>query len=196
MIRYTKKGSKKMGRIGLTYKAVADAAEQLVSEGERASIANIRQVLGTGSPNTIHRHLTAWRLQQPAAQASVVELPADLQNALVTEIERQAKQARDAVQLQLDALRCEAQTLAEAGEALEDARDALQSENDALQMQLVELRALITDRDRLLEISKTENKDLHGQIVKRERENADLAARLETRGQIENLTAQLEAAKK
>ncbi|NKN34704.1 hypothetical protein HF203_15920, partial [Marichromatium bheemlicum] len=53
-----------MARPGITYKEVAAAAEALTEQGETPSIKRVRDHLGTGSPNTIHRHLSAWRAEQ------------------------------------------------------------------------------------------------------------------------------------
>ncbi|WP_246221825.1 DNA-binding protein, partial [Marichromatium bheemlicum] len=63
-MKYDKKGEAAMARPGITYKEVAAAAEALTEQGETPSIKRVRDHLGTGSPNTIHRHLSAWRAEQ------------------------------------------------------------------------------------------------------------------------------------
>ncbi|WP_343878783.1 DNA-binding protein, partial [Cupriavidus pauculus] len=50
-----------MAREGITFEQVAAAADALVGEGQQPTIRAIRERLGTGSPNTVHKHLTAWR---------------------------------------------------------------------------------------------------------------------------------------
>ncbi|WP_340367478.1 DNA-binding protein, partial [Marinobacter azerbaijanicus] len=56
VIRYSREGYD-MARTGITYEQVATVADALVGQGEKPSIQRIREQLGTGSPNTIHRHL-------------------------------------------------------------------------------------------------------------------------------------------
>ncbi|MBS0174928.1 MAG: DNA-binding protein, partial [Nitrospira sp.] len=82
-----------MAREGITYQQVAAAADALVGEGLQPTIRALRERLGTGSPNTVHRHLTAWREARPAAAAAAPELPASLAAAIAAEIERAAAQA-------------------------------------------------------------------------------------------------------
>ncbi|WP_432415217.1 DNA-binding protein [Chromohalobacter israelensis] len=41
-----------------------------LGQAREPSIQRIREQLGTGSPNTIHRHLTVWRAAQAPARAS------------------------------------------------------------------------------------------------------------------------------
>jgi hypothetical protein len=88
MIRNT--GEIQMAREGITFEQVAAAADALVGEGVQPTIRAVRERLGTGSPNTIHRHLVAWREARPAATAAAPELPAPLAAALANEIERAA----------------------------------------------------------------------------------------------------------
>lgn len=59
---------------GLTELDVHDAADDIVSTGERPTVERIRAHLGTGSPNTVTRHLESWwasvgaRLRQRARE--------------------------------------------------------------------------------------------------------------------------------
>ncbi|WP_221931826.1 DNA-binding protein [Klebsiella pneumoniae] len=51
-----------MARQGITFEQVAAVADALAGEGQQPTIRAVREKLGdTGSPNTIHKHLTAWR---------------------------------------------------------------------------------------------------------------------------------------
>jgi len=45
---------------GISSSDVHRAADELLREGERATIERVRAKLGTGSPNTINPHLDAW----------------------------------------------------------------------------------------------------------------------------------------
>ncbi len=66
-----------MARAGITFDQVAHHADAMQAEGRNPTIQGLREALGgTGSPNTIHKHLTAWRAARPQAQAQAAELPA------------------------------------------------------------------------------------------------------------------------
>lgn len=76
-----------MARTGVTEHAVFEAADALVARGERPTIERLRAELGTGSPNTLLRHLDAWwrglaaRLDAHARAIAIPEAPADVQAA-------------------------------------------------------------------------------------------------------------------
>ena len=67
---------------GLTELDVHNAADDLVAGGERPTVERIRAHLGTGSPNTVTRHLDTWwssvgtRLRQRAREAAQPDVPA------------------------------------------------------------------------------------------------------------------------
>ena len=61
-----------MARVGISYKQVENAVKELVGDGKQPTNRLIRALLGTGSPNTIQRHLTTWL----NAQALASEQPA------------------------------------------------------------------------------------------------------------------------
>lgn len=114
-----------MAREGISYNEVAAAADKLVGEGKAPTIKAVREHLGTGSPNTIHRHLASWREAQPAQQSAAYELPADLVNAFGKELARGAAAAKANVEGDLVNAQAEAADLAAAGERLEIERDEL-----------------------------------------------------------------------
>ncbi|MBO2007085.1 DNA-binding protein [Serratia marcescens] len=114
-----------MAREGITFEQVAAAADALVGEGQQPTIRAIRERLGTGSPNTVHKHLTARREARPVAAAAAPELPQALTAAIAAEIERAAAQARAEIEGRLVQARGEAVELAAAGEVIEAERDAL-----------------------------------------------------------------------
>ena len=108
-----------MARPGITAAHVAAAAEALHAEGQQPTIRGVRERLGdTGSPNTIQRHLAAWRKARPAA-APGQELPPALAAAIAAELAGAATAAREAAQADIDQAQAEAAELAAAGEALE-----------------------------------------------------------------------------
>jgi hypothetical protein len=52
----------RLGRPGISYHDVENAAESLSKRGEIPSVVSIRRFLGTGSFTTINNHLLSWRL--------------------------------------------------------------------------------------------------------------------------------------
>ena len=174
-----------MARVGITFEQVAHGADALVDEGLQPTIRAIRERLGdTGSPNTIHKHLTAWREARPATAASARELPQALTAAIGAEIERAASQARAEIEGRL------AQSLAEAAE-LAGAGDSLEAERDML-AELV--AALTSERDTLAGKASQQAVDLVEQAQRIEREQkAAEAARVEIAKSLLKAEAQSEA---
>lgn len=155
-----------MARTGITYDEVAAAADGLVGNGEQPTIQAIRAVLGTGSPNTIHRHLTAWKqAASPAEQRKAPELPAELQTSIVREIEKQAASARSEIEHKFIEAQSTANDLAAIGEELENKNADLEELNQDLSNQVQQLTAL--SNERLVELNKTEIE------LKSERENSE-----------------------
>lgn len=159
-----------MARIGITYEQVSAAIDQLIADGMNPTIMGIREVLGTGSPNTIHRHLTTWKAAAPVVVRKPVDLPGELKGALVAEIERQAAAARAEIEKALTTAQQEAATLAEAGEVVETENQALLEEVEDLRMERERLAALAAERESELD-------KLDGELL-RERQAAE-ASRLE-----------------
>lgn len=148
-----------MARQGITFEQVAAVADALAGEGLQPTIRAVRERLGdTGSPNTIHKHLTAWREARPVAAAAAPELPQALTAAIAAEIERAASQARGEIEGRLVQAQAEAAELAAAGEALEAERDelaeqvvALTSERDTLAGKAAQQAADLTDAQQRIE---------------------------------------------
>jgi len=163
-----------MARPGITYDQVAAVADAMIGEGKEPGIQSIRDRIiaagGSGSPNTIHRHLTAWRAARPQAAATVAELPASLTAAIASEIEKAAASARAEVEGKLVQSQAEAAELATAGESLE-------TERDELLEQVVELT---TERDTLAGKADQQAADIKAQAERIEREQqAAEAARVD-----------------
>ncbi|PTT36092.1 hypothetical protein DBR23_21690 [Acidovorax sp. HMWF018] len=160
-----------MARIGVTAEQVSAVADALVGEGKTVSIRSVRERLGDkGSPNTIQKHLAAWRDARPMASATALELPQGLATAIAAEIGRAAAQARAEIESRLVEVQAEAADLAFAGEALEDERDALQAQ----------IAALTTERDTLAGKAAQQAADLSDLVDRVEREQqAAEAARVE-----------------
>lgn len=159
-----------MAREGITFEQVAAVADALAGEGQQPTIRAVRERLGTGSPNTVHKHLTAWREARPVAAAAVLELPQALTAAIAAEIERAASQARGEIEGRLVQAQAEAADLAAAGELLE-------AERDALAEQAAELAR---ERDTLAGKAEQQAADLADQAQRIEREQqAAESARVE-----------------
>jgi len=135
-----------MARKGITYDEVAAVADRLVSQGELPTIQRVRDELGTGSPNTIHKHLTGWKETQPQAQREVVTLPDALAEALIREIERQALAARASSEEKALEARRSADKLAEVGESIEEENEELKLKADILERERDQSQALASDR--------------------------------------------------
>ena len=159
-----------MARIGITYEQVSAAADAIIGEGQQPTINAVRDRIGTGSPNTVHRHLTAWRAARPQATVAAPELPASLTTAIAAEIERAAASARAEVESKLVQAQAEAAELANAGESLETERDEL----------LEQVAELTTERDTLAGKADQQAADIKAQAERIEREQqAAEAARVD-----------------
>ena len=149
---------------------VAAAADALMAEGQSATIRAVRDRLGGGSPNTIQRHLAAWRSMRQTLATPPMALPSSLMAAIGQELERVAAQARAEIEERLVLAQKEAAELATAGEAIESERDALEARiadlthaNDTLAGRVQQLEADL---------------DIQAQRAEREQKAAE-AARIE-----------------
>jgi len=159
-----------MARTGITYEQVAAAADAIIGEGSQPTIDAVRKRIGTGSPNTVHRHLTAWRAARPQATVAAPELPASLTASIAAEIEKAAASARAEVETKLVQSQQEAAELADAGESLETERDEL----------LEQVAELTTERDTLAGKADQQAADIKAQTERIEREQqAAEAARVD-----------------
>jgi len=159
-----------MARPGVTFEQVAAVADAMIGEGQQPTIVAVRDRIGTGSPNTIHKHLTAWRAARPQATAAAPELPVSLTTAIAAEIEKAAANARAEVESKLVRAQAEAAELANAGEALETERDEL----------LENVVELTTERDTLAGKAEQQAADIKAQAERIEREQqAAEAARVD-----------------
>jgi DNA repair exonuclease SbcCD ATPase subunit len=159
-----------MARTGITFEQVEAAADAIRGEGQQPTINAVRERIGTGSPNTIHRHLTAWRSARPQVVTASTELPTSLTSAIATEIERAAASARAEIESKLVQVQTEAAELANIGEDLEAERDEL----------IEQVAVLTTERDTLAGKSEQQAADIKTQTERIEREQqAAEAARVE-----------------
>ncbi len=156
-----------MARQGITRDQVFTAADALVGDGQQPTINAIRERLGgTGSPNTIHKHLVQWREARPVAAVAAPELPQALTAAIAGEIEKAAAKARAEKEQELQQAQAEAAELGAAGEALEAERDELAEQ----------VAVLTTERDTLAGKAAQQAADLAEaqQRIEREQQAAEI----------------------
>lgn len=100
----------------VTYERVADTANKLQEQGITPIIRNIREAIG-GSPNTILKHLTAWR--EANTKRFSPELSANIVKMLTSEISKIVADACTGAELLALQYKKESIQLAAAGETLE-----------------------------------------------------------------------------
>ena len=93
-----------MGRPGIVYSDVADAAAGLVDSGRAPTVDLVRSVLGSGSKSTIAPLLKRWKSQHAASVAGADE---GLPTALLQAIKNVYDGMQDDLRHQLDALQAE-----------------------------------------------------------------------------------------
>lgn len=116
---------------GITEQQVFDAADALLLEGARPTIERVRRELGTGSPNTVNRHLETWwrRLAERLREgtAGVDGRPPEVEKAFraLWRLAREQADAEAATRLLVDQRRFseEADRLAAEKQALDRARE-------------------------------------------------------------------------
>lgn len=156
-----------MARTGISYEQVSAAADAIIGEGGNPTIIAVRERIGTGSPNTVHKHLTAWRAARPQATVTAVELPANLVASIASEIERSSAQARSEVETRLVQAQAEAADLAAAADTFEEERDSLAEQ--VTQLSSDRDRQAATAAERALEVSRLNDE------LGRERNSAEQA---------------------
>lgn len=154
-----------MAREGISYEQVVVAIEELVGSAKQVTIKGIRDVLGTGSPNTIHRHLTEWRNSRPNGTVVCATLPEVLTGVIARELDRVAAQARAEIEDQLSQAKIEALELATAGEALEVEIETLKAS----------IAAITTDRDAVSAVAAERQKEIFNlsDVVRREQKDSE-----------------------
>lgn len=114
-----------MPRPGITYEQVAAVAETLVAEQLKPTLTAVRERLGSGSMNTIHRHWSAWQDQQKPTPRKLSEPNSRLLSALGAELSKVAEEAAAEAEAALAQALSELAAMAANGEALETERDDL-----------------------------------------------------------------------
>jgi colicin import membrane protein len=127
-----------MGRPGITYEMVEAAADALNAERPgSATLTTVRARLGTGSPNTVHKHLKAYDANRPKAVAVAVVIPPEINKAMSAWVTQAATMARAEAEETIVHAQAAADELARVGEELEAERDLLN----------IQIAAVTTARD-------------------------------------------------
>ena len=135
---------------GITEDAVFQVADELLARGERPTIERVRRTLGSGSPNTVNKHLETWwrRLGQRLSdgKGAIGDRPPELERAF-GQLWQVAKNLAEQVQSQR--IRDERAELERAIAAfneerarLEPERQALKTGRELLQAEMHELRTV------------------------------------------------------
>lgn len=156
---------------GIVETDVHTAADELVAAGERPTVERIRAHLGTGSPNTVTRHLDTWwqglgrRLHIQQVRLAVPDAP-EVVTALAGEWWEQALEAARTECTQ--ALAIERSTLLKDHEALNEERARLADESSALRAELDAARRSL----QVTQVQATEQQRLIDQLQGQTRELA------------------------
>lgn len=164
-----------MARPGITYHAVAEAANHLLGQGKNPTIEQVRLLLGTGSSTTIAGHLREWKSNQDETSSLAVKenLPTEFIALMKGLWQRLTDQADEKIQIVQ-------QEAASMNHRLQSALDDLRQENSRWKEAYEELRA---EKERLLQV----NKALEQSII--EEQQAFIAIKTEQAGLIEQLNA-------
>lgn len=149
-----------MAREGITFEQVEQAADTLLGEDKQPTIRAVRELLGSGSPNTIHKHLQTWQAARPTPQAITRELPAKIIDAINIEIEQATASARAEIEGKLVDAQIAANELAMAGESLEARQEEL----------LEQIGTLTTDRDQCKATAEERAAEIERQATERAEE--------------------------
>jgi chromosome segregation ATPase len=109
-----------------TFDEVAAAASTLHNEGQPVTVEAVREAIGSGSSNAIHKHLAAWRAANaPAPEVPKAEIPEPLAAALADWAQQFAEQSGAGNRDKLAQAESDLEALARSGELLEAERDDL-----------------------------------------------------------------------
>lgn len=165
-----------MPRKGISFDEVSAVADCMAAANDKVTIKSVRERLGRGSNNTIHKHLSTWRDKQPQFVPMPTEIPLAILTGITQELARVRQEARAEIEERLVIAQDEAHELAAAGEASEAEIENLEEENSALTKHRDQLQDHIREKDSEIERLMRE--------VERERYGSE-QARIET-AQIRN----------
>jgi chromosome segregation ATPase len=122
-----------MARQEVTFDEVTAAADSLENDGEQVTLEAVRDFLGTGSTNTIHKYLTMWRdSHAKPAEPPKPDIPKSVAASLGNWAEQFAEEASASVREALAQSESDIEALLKSGEELEAERDDLLAELDSV----------------------------------------------------------------
>lgn len=137
----------------VTFEAVAAAAEALSDAGKKASVRNVKDALGGGSPNAILPHLQAWKAGRPGVRVADVALDGRIVTILSEQITAAVVDATKAAEARAGDLEADLEAVAEAGRLAEtraaELADELAHSQSDQQQQAGRLDALAEELERL-----------------------------------------------
>lgn len=131
-----------MARPGVTKEQVFSAANTLKSEGTAVTIVNVRNHLGTGSPNTVHRYLADWKLENIATKKTSIDISDTLKKALLSEIQHINEQEVGDFEQRLKDAELDNQSLSDHSAELVEDLEAITSDRDRREAQNIKDEAL------------------------------------------------------
>ena len=134
-----------MGRIGITYRDVANAASHLIESQKAPTVDAIRHCLGTGSKSTILPYLRRWKIEQGEGNSPLTALSAEALLNGVKELYQQLQVRADHKLDQNQALEREKQVLQSEYTNLSRQLSKLKQENQILYDQLAEIKQLLKE---------------------------------------------------
>ncbi|MDB5934665.1 MAG: hypothetical protein JWQ01_2009 [Massilia sp.] len=141
-----------MERKEVTSDEVTAAAVSLQNDGKPVTIEAVRDFLGTGSTNTIHKHLTEWRASQAKpAEAPKVDIPESILAALGSWVQQYAEEASTGNRDALAQSASDMEALLESGEELEAERDEALAEVASVAAERDQAVATATERSEEIE---------------------------------------------
>lgn len=150
-------------RTGVTLADITRAADQLLAQGERPTVDGIRQILGTGSPNTVNTLIKQYYQSLPAR----LNLPAPIATAAAELYEKVRATALDDLALQRAEFE---QALADDREKLAQERREFEAERSAAHQRIADINAnLDRTREQLRSTASklaTTEKDLSAQTTR------------------------------
>lgn len=178
-----------MGRIGITYREVAQTATTLMQQGQQPTIDRIRERLGTGSKTTIAAHLRQWKhenesevmLTRTSLPPELLSLVQGLWDAMkkTTESEIEALKAKHQDEKQhllgtIDGLNQQVQSLDQDLESFQQLHQELEKNYETLQSaHQQQTNQLKTVEDKLaIQSAKLDEKKQHIQSQQRQIEQA------------------------
>ncbi|GGA02833.1 DNA-binding protein [Dyella caseinilytica] len=152
---------------GISQDQVNAAADQLVAAGNKPTVEKVRQVLGTGSPNTITRMLETWReelAQRMAQMISLPDVPGPVGVAFMEvwrlAIEHAKTAANEALIKEQNAIAADRASLNQEAKVWQIAVEAAQRETAEAASKWTHVQTQLMERDALLEQLKIQQADL------------------------------------